>query len=70
VRVEVLGLEIKDALLAPRSALDLSGPRPRVLLAGGGAAEVRLGACTADECVIESGPRAGTRLRTRDGRSG
>ena len=70
VRVEVLGPEIRDALLVPRAALDLSGARPRALLAGGGAAEVRLGACTASECVVESGLQAGTRLRSRDGRSG
>jgi len=70
VRVEVLGPEVRDALLVPRSALDLSGSRPRVLLAAGGAAQVRLGACTATECMVLSGPQAGTRLRSRDGRSG
>jgi multidrug resistance efflux pump len=70
VRVEVLGPERQDALLAPRQALDFSGARPRALLAAGGAAEVRLGPCTARECVIESGLAPGTRLRSRDGRSG
>jgi HlyD family secretion protein len=70
VRVEVLGPEVKDALLVPRQALDLSGARPRVLLAAGGAAEIRLGPCSATECVVESGVEAGTRLRGRDGRSG
>ena len=69
-RVEVLGPEVKSALLVPRGALDLSAARPRVLLATGGAAEVRLGPCSADECVVESGVQAGTRLRGRDGRSG
>lgn len=70
VRVEVLGPEVKDALLVPRAALDLSGARPRALLAGGGAAEVRLGPCAASDCVVESGLQAGTRLRGRDGRAG
>lgn len=70
VRVEVLGRERKDALLVPRSALDLSGGKPRALLAGGGAADVRLGPCGAQECVVESGLKEGARLRTRDGRAG
>ncbi|HEX9944921.1 MAG TPA: efflux RND transporter periplasmic adaptor subunit, partial [Thermoanaerobaculia bacterium] len=70
VRVEVLGPEVRDALLVPRAALDLSGARPRALLAGGGGAEVRLGPCAATRCVVESGLKEGTRLRTRDGRSG
>ena len=70
VRVEVLGQEMKDALLVPRTALDLSGAKPRVLLAGGGGAEVRLGPCGANECVVESGVEDGTRLRSRDGRDG
>ena len=55
VRVEVMGRERKDALLVPRAALDLSGDKPRALLAGGGAADVRLGPCGAQECVVESG---------------
>src|SRR5262245_10146927 len=70
VRAEVLGPEVKNALLVPREALDLSGARPRVLLAAGGAAEIRLGPCSTDECVVESGVEAGTRLRGRGGRSG
>ena len=70
VRVEVMGRERKDALLVPRAALDLSGDKPRALLAGGGAADVRLGPCGAQECVVESGLKDGTRLRSRDGRAG
>ncbi|HET9210063.1 MAG TPA: efflux RND transporter periplasmic adaptor subunit [Thermoanaerobaculia bacterium] len=70
VRVEVLGEETKDALLVPREALDLSAGGPRVLLAAGGSAPVRLGPCSADTCVVESGVSAGTRLRSRDGRAG
>ncbi len=67
VRVEVLGPQIKDALVVPRTALDLSGGRTRALLADGGAAEVRLGPCGAGDCVVESGLREGTRLRRREG---
>ncbi|HEY4596695.1 MAG TPA: efflux RND transporter periplasmic adaptor subunit [Thermoanaerobaculia bacterium] len=70
VRVEVLGDETKSALLVPRSALALSAGGPRVLLASGGSAPVRLGPCSADSCVVESGVAEGTRLRSRDGRSG
>jgi multidrug resistance efflux pump len=70
VRVEVLGPETRDALLAPRAALDLSGRQPKALLAAGGAAPVKLGPCSASECVIESGVADGTRLRRRDGRAG
>src|SRR5947199_673636 len=70
VRVEVLGEETKDALLVPRAALDLSAGGPRVLLASGASAPVRLGPCSADTCVVESGVSAGTRLRSRDVRAG
>jgi multidrug resistance efflux pump len=63
VRVEVLGPEVKDALLAPRSGLDLSTDPPRARLAGGRTAAVRLGPCTAAECVIEQGVREGDRLQ-------
>jgi len=70
VRVEVLGAEAKDALLVPRAALDFAAGGPRALLAAGGSAPVRLGPCSADQCVVESGRSEGTRLRSRDGRSG
>ena len=69
-RVEVLGRQRKDALLVPRAALDFAGNKTRVLIAGGGSSEVRLGPCGAQECVVESGVKEGTRLRTRDGRTG
>lgn len=69
VRVEVLGSELKDALLVPRAALDFAGAEatPRALLASGGAVPVKLGACGALECVVESGLAEGTRLRSRTG---
>jgi multidrug efflux pump subunit AcrA (membrane-fusion protein) len=73
VRVEVLGAEQKDVLLAPRAALDFGAHGKvgdvRALLASGGAAPVKLGACSAQECVVESGLTAGTRLRSRNDRS-
>jgi RND family efflux transporter MFP subunit len=62
VRVEVLGPEV-SGLIVPRSALDLSTGSPRVLLADGRAVPVRLGPCTAAECVAEGGLSAGARLR-------
>ena len=65
VRVEVEVARRKDALLAPRATLDFSAKTPRVLLAGGGSAEVRLGPCNALACVVESGAAEGTRLRDR-----
>ncbi|HET6345045.1 MAG TPA: efflux RND transporter periplasmic adaptor subunit, partial [Myxococcota bacterium] len=56
VRVEVLGAEMRNALLVPRAALDLSAAgKPRALLAGGGTAEVKLGPCGPSECVVEGG---------------
>lgn len=68
VRVEVLGAELKGVLLVPRAALDFAAARsPRALLAGGGAVPVRLGACGALECAVESGIAEGTRLRSRTG---
>jgi multidrug efflux pump subunit AcrA (membrane-fusion protein) len=70
VRVEALGPEVKDAVLAPRAGLDLSGKQPRALLAAGGAKPVRLGPCSATECVVQDGLEPGVRLRSRNGRSG
>jgi multidrug resistance efflux pump len=74
VRVEVLGPEIRGALLAPRAAIDFTGKRPRVVLAGGakGATrDVRLGPCDASFCVVEEGLEDGARLRGRlDGGAG
>jgi len=67
VRVEVLGPEVRSALLVPRAALDFSAPRPRVRLADGGSREVRLGPCDASSCVVEQGLEEGVRLRGREG---
>ena len=71
VRVEVLGPEVKGVLLVPRAALDFAGGiggQTRALLASGGAVPVKLGACAALECVVESGLTEGTRLRSRGDR--
>lgn len=72
VRVEILGPEVRGALLVPRAALDFSAARPRVVLAGGpggggSVREVRLGACDASFCVVEEGLEEGARLRGRVG---
>ncbi len=63
VKVEVLGPEVKEALLAPRAGLDLGPEPPRARLAAGGSVPVRLGACDADSCVVLAGLTPGTRLR-------
>ncbi|HYL04535.1 MAG TPA: HlyD family efflux transporter periplasmic adaptor subunit [Thermoanaerobaculia bacterium] len=64
-RVEIAGAPVRDALLVPRAALELgqSGAPPRVRLAGGGAAPVRLGPCDAFWCVAASGVQEGEALR-------
>jgi len=63
VKVEVLPRPIEDVVVVPRAALDLDASPPRVLLADGSRAEVRLGPCTALECVVDEGLAAGVRLR-------
>jgi len=60
VRVEVLGPAARG-LVVPRAALDLG--RARALLADGGTVAVRLGPCTAAECIVEAGLREGAALR-------
>ena len=64
VRAEILPPEIEQALLIPRVALDWNANEPRALLADGSAAEVRLGPCNAQECVVEDGLEQGARLRS------
>jgi multidrug resistance efflux pump len=63
VKVEVLGPEIRDALLAPRAGLDLGTTPPQARLAAGGTVPVRLGPCDATACVVLSGLAPGSRLR-------
>lgn len=54
-RVVVHAMTERNALLAPRAALDLSGTKPRARLASGKSVDVVLGACNAQECVVKSG---------------
>jgi HlyD family secretion protein len=59
---------LRAALLTPRAPADDAAarrPTARALLAGGGAAAVRLGACDSFWCVAESGVREGQALRRR-----
>jgi multidrug resistance efflux pump len=63
VKVEVLGPEARDAVLAPRAGLDLEADPPRARLDASGLAPVRLGVCDALDCVALSGLAPGTRLR-------
>lgn len=49
-------------LLAPRAAIDFSGPRPLARLSGGEMKEVKLGACNAQDCVVTGGLEEGARL--------
>jgi hypothetical protein len=77
VKVQVLGPETRDAVLAPRAGLDWTDAagkttgEARARLATGAAVPVRLGACDATACVVLSGLSAGTRLRpVPEGREG
>jgi len=63
VRAEVLPPVRENVLLAPRAALDFSGERPLALLRDGSSVEVRLGPCSAAQCVVEEGLVEGQRLR-------
>lgn len=70
VKAEVVGPVREDVLLAPRTAVDVSGEEPRVRLADGQWAPVRLGPCNPTHCVVEDGLEDGQRLARRDrGRS-
>ncbi|MEM8993885.1 MAG: efflux RND transporter periplasmic adaptor subunit [Acidobacteriota bacterium] len=62
VKVDVRGA-LREALLAPRRALDFRGEVPRLQLAGGDAVEVALGECTHRHCEVTAGVEAGARLR-------
>ncbi len=51
-----------ESLLIPRTALDLSSKPPRALLRNGTWAEVEIGACSAQNCILAGGLGEGTRL--------
>lgn len=63
VRVEVETRSLGEALVAPRAGLDLASDPPRARLSGGRDAEIVLGPCNAQECVVESGVSDGDLLR-------
>ena len=54
----------RDALLVPRVAVDFSSPKTRVLLANGGTADVKLGDCNAQDCIVLNGLSEGDRVRS------
>jgi hypothetical protein len=62
VRVEVVRGAWESALSVPRGAVRFEKEGPVVREAGGGAARVRLAACTPVECVVESGLDEGDRV--------
>jgi len=64
VKVEVQLPARENVLLAPRLGIDFSGPRPRARLADGGAADVKLGPCNREACIVLGGVDDGTRLRS------
>ncbi len=70
IKVQVEGPAQTDVLLVPRQSLDWQETRPalarpRVLLADASWADVVLGPCNANVCVLEQGPAEGTRLGRR-----
>jgi multidrug resistance efflux pump len=73
VKVMVHAREVDDGLLAPRAGLNLEAPEtvesapPRALLEDGGEAEVEIDFCTAQTCLLKTGPAPGTRLRQPEG---
>jgi multidrug resistance efflux pump len=61
-RVVIRSMTQQNALLVPRAALDYATTKPRVHLANGKTADVVLGACNAQECVVKSGLNEGDTL--------
>ena len=54
-KVTVRSGEIRDAVLAPRGAIDLSAAQPAVRLENGTRKEITLGPCNAMQCVVTKG---------------
>jgi hypothetical protein len=65
VKVDVQPPPRENVLLIPRSGIDWGSGTPKALLASGDEAEVKLGACNADVCVVVSGVAEGDKLRRR-----
>jgi HlyD family secretion protein len=63
VRAEVITRVIDDALLVPRSALDLLAQPPRARTVDGRELELELEACDPQRCAVRSGLSEGDRLR-------
>jgi HlyD family secretion protein len=61
-RVVIRSMTQPNALLVPRAALDYASAKPRVHLANGKTANVVLGACNAQECIVKSGLNEGDTL--------
>ena len=66
VRVEVLGPEVQGRPAGAAAALDFAAGRPRALLATGGAAPVKLGACGARSASSSRASRRGPGCASRD----
>jgi HlyD family secretion protein len=61
-RVAVHAMRQANALLVPRAAIDFSGTKPRAYRADGKRTGVILGACNAQECVVQRGLNDGEPL--------
>ncbi len=60
VKIELARAPSRDALLVPRGAVTITEQGARVRLPGGAMREVKLGACDAQACEVESGLTADT----------
>lgn len=67
VKVEVEAERRDNAVLVPRPCLALAGTTTAVELVQGTPVSVRLGPCSAHECVVEEGLAAGARVRCAAG---
>ena len=70
VKVEAEVGTIRDAILAPRAALDLESDPPRARTASGRWKKIRIGPCTAQHCVVEQGLDTEVRLMNAIGHEG
>jgi hypothetical protein len=62
VRVEISEVGSDETLLIPRAAVDLGGQPPRARRRDGDWAEIVVGACSAQSCVLVDGLPEGARL--------
>lgn len=67
VKVVVPSRVVEDALLVPRRALDFEAAPTRVVLEDGTTADVVVGPCDAQNCVVESGLTQGQLVRVPGG---